>query len=250
MPIENNQYIHNVEKKFPKTSRGFSLLEMAIVLAIVGLLMAGLIPSISSQIDQQHRSETRKLMDEIKDSLYGFAITTGHLPCPASQVSGIEDRNSSTSACNSRVGFLPWATLGVNQTDGWGRLFRYSATPAFTAASSVFSISTAADITIQNLDGSSLSVANDIPVAIVSHGANGIYGTMASGGTMSTTSPTSYSNVLHQQNNVDGSGNGRIFFSADITARTASNDEDFDDQVGWISKNILINRMVTAGKLP
>ena len=45
--------------------KGFSLLEMAIVLVIVGLLMAGLIPSITGQIEQQHRSETRKQLDEL-----------------------------------------------------------------------------------------------------------------------------------------------------------------------------------------
>jgi len=33
---------------------------MAIVLAIVALLMAGLLPTLSSQIEQQHTSETRK----------------------------------------------------------------------------------------------------------------------------------------------------------------------------------------------
>lgn len=229
---------------------GFSLLEMAIVLAIVGLLLAGLLPSISGQIEQQRRNETRKLMDEIKDSLYGFSISNGHLPCPASQVSGVEDRNGGTGACNSRSGFLPWATLGVTQTDGWGRLFRYSATPAYTAASSVFAISTAADITIKNLSGTNLSNANDIPVVVVSHGANGIYGTLTTGGTITTGALTSYTNVARQQDNVDGSGNGRTFFSSDHTGRTASNDEDFDDLVVWISKNILVNRMVTAGKLP
>lgn len=225
-----------------KKISGFSLVEMAIVLAIVGLLMAGLLPAISSQIEQQHRSETRKLMDEIKDALYGFAISNGRLPCPAPQVSGFED-------CNSRVGFLPWATLGVNQVDGWGRLFRYSASPAFT--SGVFAISAVPDITIQNLDGSYLSKASDVPVVVVSHGANGIYGTLTTGITISTAAPTSYNNVSRQLANVSGVANaGVVFFSADPTARSASDDENFDDQVVWISRNILMNRMVMAGKLP
>lgn len=38
---------------------GFSLVEMAIVLVIVGVLLAGLLPSISSQIEQQRRNETQ-----------------------------------------------------------------------------------------------------------------------------------------------------------------------------------------------
>jgi len=43
---------------------------------------------------------------------------------------------------------------------------------------------------------------------------------------------------------------GRNFVSGDFRAGTASNDENFDDSVAWISPNILINRMVSAGKLP
>lgn len=229
---------------------GFSLVEMAIVLAIVALLLGGLLPTISSQIEQQRRNETRKLMDETKEALLGFAISKGHLPCPASQVSGIEDRDGTTLACNSnrRVGFLPWATLGVNQLDGWGRLLRYSATPAFTAASGVFSISTLRDITIQKRDGSNLSNPNDIPAVIVSPGANGIFGTLGNGNTIPSTAPTSYDNVADQLTNA--SGVGTAFVSGDHAGRTANDDEEFDDIVVWLSPNTLINRMVTAGMLP
>lgn len=245
MPIINTQLAKSLNVRRKALAYGFSLLEMAIVLAIIGLLMAGLLPSISNQIDQQHRSETRKLMEEIKDALYGFAISNGYLPCPASQVSGIEDRNG--TSCNYRVGYLPWATLGVNQLDGWGRLFRYSASPQFT--SGVFAISSVADITIKNLDGTYLSTASSVPVVIVSHGSNGIYGTLSNGNTISTAAPIA-GNVARQQDNVSGvAGAGVIFYSADYTARTTTTDEDFDDQIVWISRNILINRMVTAGKL-
>ena len=45
--------------------RGFTLIEMAIVLAIVALLLGGLLPSISSQIEQQRRNDTRKQLDEV-----------------------------------------------------------------------------------------------------------------------------------------------------------------------------------------
>lgn len=44
---------------------GFSLVEMAIVLLIVALLLGGLLPTLSSQVDQQRRGEARKQMDEL-----------------------------------------------------------------------------------------------------------------------------------------------------------------------------------------
>lgn len=237
-----------------KMNCGFSLFEMAIVLMIVGLLLGGLLPTVSSQIDLQHRNETRKQLEEIKGALTGFSISKGYLPCPASQVIGIEDRDLTSLSCNRHVGFLPWATLGVNQLDGWGRLYRYSATPAFTTASGVFSTNTARDITIKKRDGTNLSNANDIPVVIVSHGANGIFGTLENGNTITTTALASYDNVADQLSNVSGvvgaGALGRNFVSGDQAGRTASDDEEFDDLVVWISPNILFNRMVAAGKLP
>lgn len=249
-----------IHTKIMSKLQGFSLIEMAIVLFIVALLMGGLLPTISSQIDLQHRNETRKQLEEIKGALTGFSISKGYLPCPASQVIGIEDRDLTSLSCNSHVGFLPWATLGVNQLDGWGRLYRYSATPAFTTASGVFSTTTPSDIVIKKRDPANLSnfinltSTPGVPAVIISHGSNGIYGTLEGGNTITSTGLTSYNNVADQMTNVSGvvgaGALGKIFVSRDHAGRTASDDEEFDDLVVWISPNILINRMVTAGKLP
>jgi len=239
---------------------GFSLIEMAIVLFIVALLLGGLLPTVSSQIDQQRRNDTRKQMEDIKGALTGFAVSKGYLPCPASGVVGIEDRDLTNLSCNSRVGLLPWATLGVNQLDGWGRLYRYSATPAFTTASGVFSTTTNADITIKRRDPTNptilinLSNLNNIPAVIVSHGSNGIFGTLDNGNIIASNGSNSFINVADQLTNVSGvvsaGALGRNFVSGELRGRTASNDENFDDLLVWISPNILINRMVSTGKLP
>ena len=63
---------------------GFSLVEMAIVLAIITLLLGGLLPTLSAQRGSQHISETRKQLEEIQQALVGYAIANGRLPCPAS----------------------------------------------------------------------------------------------------------------------------------------------------------------------
>ncbi len=53
---------------------GFTLVEMAIVLVIVGLLLGGLLMPLSAQVEQRRIGETQKALDEIKEALVGFAI--------------------------------------------------------------------------------------------------------------------------------------------------------------------------------
>jgi len=136
-----------------KLQNGFSLLEMAIVLAIVTALLGGLLPMLSGQAEVQHIRDTRKQMDDIRESLLGFATTNGRLPCPASTTSnGMESFCTSTTpaACGAEVvstvpahgrckypfnGFVPAVTLGITPIssqgyllDGWNNPVRYAVT--------------------------------------------------------------------------------------------------------------------------
>jgi len=52
-----------------RTFSGFTLVEMAIVLAVVALLLGGLLPTISSQMEQAQRKETRSSLSEIQQAL-------------------------------------------------------------------------------------------------------------------------------------------------------------------------------------
>lgn len=227
---------------------GFSLVELAMVLLIVGLLLGGLVPTLSSQIDQQRVNETRKQLDEIKQALTGFAVANGNFPCPAKSASdGAEDRNAVSGACNQRQGFIPWSALGIAKLDAWGRIIRYSATPAYTNSATKFKLGDTRDITIRTRNAAdalvNLSNSNDIPVVILSHGKNGYGATLDIGTALGNASTT---NVDEQTNfNIAGIS----FVSKDQRASTTGSGE-FDDLVIWISPNILFNRMVAAGKLP
>ena len=64
-------------------NRGFTLIEMAIVLMIVGLLLGGMLVPLSAQMDQRNISDTQKSLSEIKEALIGYAMANGRLPCPA-----------------------------------------------------------------------------------------------------------------------------------------------------------------------
>src|SRR5450830_1543922 len=90
---------------------GFTLVEIAIVLLIVGLMIGGILGPLFSQLEQRRVSDTKRTMEEAREALYGYALRNGYLPCPAiSSINGLEDRTG--NLCNKRYGFLPWATLG------------------------------------------------------------------------------------------------------------------------------------------
>lgn len=247
------------------SKKGFTLIEMAIVLFIVALLLGGLLPTMSSQIEQKRTTETIKQLDEIQQALLGYTIINGRLPCPASDTSnGIESfdtgagGNASNGSCsNFYNGFVPASTLGFTTgvdsqgrkgfaVDSWGNRVRYAVTQsnskAFTTTNGmsvsfstlapnllVCSSATGVTDTSCTVTSNALTSSPGVPVVLFSTGKNGATG---SGGADETA-------------NIDG-GISQTFVSH--TPTPAPN--EFDDIVTWISPNILINRMVSAGKLP
>ncbi|MCG8379535.1 MAG: prepilin-type N-terminal cleavage/methylation domain-containing protein, partial [Proteobacteria bacterium] len=61
---------------------GFTLVELAMVLFILALLLGTLLTPLATSIEQQDRETTTKLLEDIRDSLLGYAIVNGHFPCP------------------------------------------------------------------------------------------------------------------------------------------------------------------------
>lgn len=228
---------------------GFSLVEIAIVLAIVGLMIGGLLTPLSTQMEQRRVSETRRMLEEAREALVGYAVRHGHLPCPAiSAANGQEDRDGYRCTDERRDGFLPWATLGLPKLDAWNHLYRYSVTPAFADSGQRFKLVTPRDITVFTRDATGAlayaAPAQDIPAVIVSHGANG---------------DGAYSElgVAVAAGNARGNEDERANAQSDVNfvARPQSDNRaqqggQFDDIVVWVSPNILFNRMVTAQVLP
>ena len=230
--------------------QGFSLLEMAVVMLILGLLLAGLLPTLSAQLEQQRVVETRKQMNEIRDALLGFAVSQGRLPCPAdgnlANDAGLEAVSGvgTSLVCTSNRGVLPWATLGMNETDAWGRRYSYRVTATFadgedgTAASCAmpssvsFQLCSLGNLTILKTMGGA-KVSDYVPVVVVSHGQNG-YGAYTPQGKQLAGA------TGDEAENVD---NNNTFVSKEFGV-------NYDDLVLWLSPPILMNRMVAAGKLP
>lgn len=230
-----------------RRSSGFSLVELAIVLVIVGLLLGGLLTPLSVQMEQRRLGDTQRALDETREALMGFAIRNGYLPCPAISASnGIEHRIG--TACAKRSGYIPWATLGVAKLDAWGRIYRYSVTPAFANSQYMFTLGTARDITVAGRDPqgrlAALTGMGDIPAVVLSHGKNG-FGAVSDAG-VPVAAPTT-GNTDERTN----AGPAGIAFVSRVPAENpAAAGGAFDDVVAWVSPNVLFNRMVAAGTLP
>ncbi|HZV25088.1 MAG TPA: type II secretion system protein [Acidothermaceae bacterium] len=118
---------------------GFSLIEMALVLAIIGFVLGGMMLTLSAQVTQHNIDETQNRLKQARDALLGFAIANGRLPCPASapppaspSSNGMESVSGGTCT-NFYNGFLPAVTLGLQPVnsagyavDAWGNPIRYA----------------------------------------------------------------------------------------------------------------------------
>ncbi len=230
---------------------GFTLVEMAIVLVIVGLLMAAFLSPLSAQIDQKDYGETRRLLDDSKDALLGYAVVNKHLPCPDktagasngvndSANDGVEDFDVLTGFCIAQEGNLPWATLSLPSNDSWGQQFIYRVTATYSNRSPqpTFSLlSAVGNLRVCNQQTCSTPRLTDTAIAvIVSRGKNrGICSTLPS--------PPA---CIDETANNDGNND----FVSHVQTASGSANGEFDDVVVWVSSNILFNRMVNAGQLP
>ena len=86
-----NTKIGNSTTKKRTAQNGFTLLEMAIVLVVLGLILGGILMPLSTQMEKQDRDETQRILEDIRDALIGFAMTNGRLPCPDTDGDGFND---------------------------------------------------------------------------------------------------------------------------------------------------------------
>jgi prepilin-type N-terminal cleavage/methylation domain-containing protein len=137
---------------------GFTLVEMAVVLAIVGLLLGSLMYTLSGQTEQRNFEETRRRLEQARELVLSFAIVSGRLPCPARYASAASHSQGLETFCTGAApatcagtettvaqthgncsnyydGYIPAATLGLTAvdssgfaTDAWGNRLRYVVT--------------------------------------------------------------------------------------------------------------------------
>jgi prepilin-type N-terminal cleavage/methylation domain-containing protein len=124
--------------------RGFSLIEIALVLVVVGLALGGVLAALGPQLENKKVSDTQNRIKEASDAIMAFAMVNGRLPCPAELPTAVAAANRGQAAplnpprglCTNFEGFVPARTLGLGEQgiggaseglmqDAWGFGLRY-----------------------------------------------------------------------------------------------------------------------------
>ena len=177
--------------------KGFSLLELSLVVTILALLMAGILNVATQRIMAGKQAELVMKMDAIEAALLAFRKANKRLPCPAlgsapaGTTFGVEDSHPGscsgaafTSADTFTVGgVVPTRTLALPDDymfDPWGNRFTYavdnrmttsSPTPAFTLYSSTDS--SVGSITVKQSTTAVTPMTSKAIAIVLSHGPNG-----------------------------------------------------------------------------
>lgn len=134
-----------------RVNSGFTLVEIAVVVVIAGLLAAMFIGITASLLSQQRLQSTRAKLANVDVALTLFVSQYKRLPCPADGRLPSSDANAGTEnsnvafpqteagagavrTCtgNQQHGVVPWRVLGLAASDiedGWGNRLTYRAGP-------------------------------------------------------------------------------------------------------------------------
>jgi prepilin-type N-terminal cleavage/methylation domain-containing protein len=251
--------LHSI--KLCKRQSGFSLMEMAVVLMILGTLMGGVLVAVSQTTENNRRSAAMAQLHQIEDALYGYVQTFERLPCPATNTSfGRQAPDTLTGNCTTTHGFIPAATLnlfGPINADGllldpWQNPVRYSIASRDYNGNGNFDFANAVDLTalfttptlvtagIANMlsicDSANCAgtvISNLVPALVYNMGAD--WATFTSADEVENAEGTLGIYAIATDNQ---------FVSTDYA------EDLFDDQLIWLSPYVLFNRMISAGRLP
>jgi type II secretory pathway pseudopilin PulG len=251
-----------------RTRAGFSLLELALVLLVLTVALSALAAPLAAQVQLRRNEETRRLLDEAKEALLGFAAAHGRLPCPASESSrGMESfapgGDASNGLCSHfRGGYLPGAALALSPLDAEGFVRDAWMQPANRIRYAVHGAGVSINAVSQPLTRAGGMQAATLPaLAAAPHylficsrahalsdcgpAANQLTRRAAfvllSPGANAVATPAAGSD---EARNLDGDG---TFVSRDFSKVPG---EEFDDIVQWVAVHLVINRMILAGRLP
>ncbi|MGH8675296.1 MAG: type II secretion system protein [Burkholderiales bacterium] len=269
--------------RLARAARGFTLTEIAIVVAIVGLMLGSLMYTLAAQVEQSNFEETRRRLEQAKSLLLAYAIVQGRLPCPARSTSLADEVRNAAGQCTDGAtedyhggmlaggvtgGLLPARAIGFQPVDAagfavdaWGNRIRYAVEKFVTGCSGASTLPHFTQAT--NLKANGITCQpRDLLLCKSATGVSGVAGATNCGAA---------ANVLTNQNVVvaivyslgknfattGASGideaantNGDPVFVSHAPAPPGATNGEFDDQVAWIAVGELYARLIAAGVLP
>lgn len=195
----------------PVSSRGFSLLELAIVIIIIAIITGISLKMGEGALESARRAQTQNKMQLIEEALLAFRRDNQRLPCPGDASLSEDDANHGIEAANwgSCVGgapaanfssasviegSVPFRTLNLPETfmyDGWGRKFVYAVDANATdyRAFQTIGLSDSCGIAVEDEAGGDRTMGAVyalVSFGSVGHGAYQQNGTRYNGGSTNT----------------------------------------------------------------
>ena len=267
-------------------ARGFTLTELAVVMAIVAFLLGGLMYTLSAQTEQRSFEETRRRLEQARELLLAFAIVNGRLPCPATSASNGDEATPGGDCTGgylpsaNTTGFLPATAIGFQPVDSFGfaidasgNRLRYAVSSnaiaptgstgctapsnpgAFTTAATLKSVSngiTCAPLNIVICSASQNTNSGASPPSCGTWGATGDAPPVTNQKTVVAVIIAAGKNTAIASGGVDDAenvDNDGVFVWHEPRPTGALGGE-FDDQLTWISVGEFYGKLIAAGVLP
>lgn len=263
-----------------RQSRGFTLIELAVVLFVGTLILGGIVQYLALQVATAKVTATKTKQDAIKSALVNYVARNNQLPCPAdpalpngdplngiAKAAGVCNGGGVVTNGNVTQGMIPWATLGLSNEsalDGYGNRFTYQVVipatnlqpipgPGQQAVSGMKGFITlhSAGPAVLPPAGGANQINNCTPgtptdnpclavVVVVSHGPDG-FGAYTDGGVQIAFPATITGNNERENANGDSAFVTRVFSGSDT--------DPFDDIVLALTPNDLLSPLTSGGGL-
>lgn len=223
---------------------GFSLLELAIVLVILGIIGGMGLPLLNAQMKRSALLKTKENQEYVLHALAAFVEKNRRFPCPADPEIVGEGYGISRLTCTGQKaeGILPFKTLGISERyarDGFKRLMTYVVDPGLADQKNenMLMAVEGGKLSVKNEDGHSvlapdlrkqgLTSPNFIAFVLISHGESGVGAYLGKGQSTRLTGQT----TPHKRENLDSNF---IFIEGGYT----------DDRLWWESRDQFLNYYV------
>jgi general secretion pathway protein G len=104
---------------FPRYSKGFTLLELLVVMVIIGLLVGYVGPKYFAQVGKSEIKAARSQIDALEKALDQYRLDTGHYPTTAQGLAALNTKPSGATRWDG-----PYLKKEV-PLDPWGNPYQY-----------------------------------------------------------------------------------------------------------------------------